>query len=82
MRTTTRSRPVQWPLRKGDGAWPTRQPSAVFFAEGGFFTPDRKARFIAPETAGPEGSNVGGLSAAPQHWPHPRPVAHHDAIGP
>jgi assimilatory nitrate reductase catalytic subunit len=36
--------PVQWPLRKGDGPAERR-----FFAEGGFFTPDRKARFIAPE---------------------------------
>src|SRR5262245_42080160 len=35
--------PVQWPLRKGDGASERR-----FFADGGFFTPDRKARFIAP----------------------------------
>jgi len=36
--------PVQWPLRKGDGASERR-----FFADGSFFTPDRKARFIAPE---------------------------------
>jgi assimilatory nitrate reductase catalytic subunit len=36
--------PVQWPLRKGD-----RPTERRFFAEGGFFTPDRKARFIAPE---------------------------------
>ena len=36
--------PVQWPLRAGEPARETR-----FFAEGGFFTEDRKARFIAPE---------------------------------
>ena len=36
--------PVQWPLRKGD-----RPAERRFFADGGFFTPDRKARFIAPE---------------------------------
>jgi assimilatory nitrate reductase catalytic subunit len=36
--------PVQWPLRKGDKASERR-----FFGDGGFFTPDRKARFIAPE---------------------------------
>ncbi len=35
--------PVQWPAR-------TCQPSSDtrFFAEGGFFTPDRRARFVAP----------------------------------
>jgi assimilatory nitrate reductase catalytic subunit len=36
--------PLQWPLRKGE-----RPAERRFFAEGGFFTPDRKARFIAPE---------------------------------
>jgi assimilatory nitrate reductase catalytic subunit len=36
--------PVQWPLRAGEPARETR-----FFADGGFFTEDRKARFIAPE---------------------------------
>ncbi|HEY5832313.1 MAG TPA: molybdopterin-dependent oxidoreductase [Hyphomicrobiaceae bacterium] len=35
--------PFQWPLRDGHGA------SDRLFAEGGFFTPDRKARFIAVE---------------------------------
>jgi len=36
--------PVQWPVRAGvpgDGA--------RFFSQGGFFTPDGKARFVAPE---------------------------------
>jgi assimilatory nitrate reductase catalytic subunit len=36
--------PVVWPCREGENAGSDR-----FFAEGGFFTPDRKARFIAPE---------------------------------
>jgi assimilatory nitrate reductase catalytic subunit len=36
--------PFQWPRAKADAAGETR-----FFAKGGFFTPDRKARFIAPE---------------------------------
>src|ERR1700716_1718242 len=36
--------PVQWPLRLGD-----IQPQQRFFAEGDFFSIDRKARFIAPE---------------------------------
>ncbi|HEY6259890.1 MAG TPA: nitrate reductase [Xanthobacteraceae bacterium] len=40
--------PVQWPLSAGE------QPGAQsgekrFFAAGGFFTPDRKARFVPPE---------------------------------
>src|SRR5882724_9835308 len=36
--------PVLWPIRPGD-----IQPQQRFFADGGFFTNDRKARFIAPE---------------------------------
>ena len=36
--------PVQWPIRLGD-----IQPQQRFFADGGFFTDDHKARFIAPE---------------------------------
>jgi assimilatory nitrate reductase catalytic subunit len=36
--------PVQWPCP--DGTLPTERR---FFAEGGFFTADRKGRFIAPE---------------------------------
>jgi assimilatory nitrate reductase catalytic subunit len=36
--------PVTWPLPEGEQAEATR-----LFADGGFFTPDRKARFISPE---------------------------------
>ena len=36
--------PVQWPTRLGSS-----QPQRRFFADGGFFTADFKARFIAPE---------------------------------
>jgi assimilatory nitrate reductase catalytic subunit len=36
--------PVQWPLRAGDDCKEQR-----FFSVGGFFTPSRKAQFIAPE---------------------------------
>jgi assimilatory nitrate reductase catalytic subunit len=40
--------PVQWPLRAGEAC--RHEPSAKrFFAEGAFFTPDRKARFVAVE---------------------------------
>jgi assimilatory nitrate reductase catalytic subunit len=35
--------PVQWPVRQGN------EPQARFFAEGGFFANDFKARFVAPE---------------------------------
>jgi assimilatory nitrate reductase catalytic subunit len=40
--------PVQWPARVGQANSETR-----FFANGGFFTPDRKARLIAPEKPAP-----------------------------
>ena len=38
--------PVQWPLPKGS---PLYGGEKRFFADGGFFTADRRARFIAPE---------------------------------
>lgn len=34
--------PVQWPVRRGEALSTTR-----FFADGGFYTPDRRARFVA-----------------------------------
>jgi assimilatory nitrate reductase catalytic subunit len=37
--------PVLWPYRLGD-----TEPQQRFFADGGFFSNDHKARFIAPET--------------------------------
>jgi assimilatory nitrate reductase catalytic subunit len=36
--------PTQWPVHAQ-----TRRRQRRFFADGGFFTPDRKARFVAPE---------------------------------
>src|ERR1700754_4961524 len=36
--------PVQWPIR-----WGEIEPQRRFFAAGGFYTNDRKARFVAPE---------------------------------
>ncbi|MEA2796612.1 MAG: assimilatory nitrate reductase catalytic subunit, partial [Bradyrhizobium sp.] len=36
--------PVLWPIRPGDS-----EPQQRFFADGGFFANDGKARFIAPE---------------------------------
>jgi assimilatory nitrate reductase catalytic subunit len=41
--------PVQWPVRADRATNAER-----FFAEGGFFTADRKARFIAPEPPQPK----------------------------
>ena len=35
--------PIVWPCRQGEST------DTRFFSEGGFFTPDRKARFVAPE---------------------------------
>jgi assimilatory nitrate reductase catalytic subunit len=43
--------PVQWPSRKGHARGDSR-----FFAKGGFFTADRKARMIAPERPMPKGA--------------------------
>jgi assimilatory nitrate reductase catalytic subunit len=37
--------PMQWPMRFGE-----LEPQRRFFARGGFFSNDRKARFVAPET--------------------------------
>jgi assimilatory nitrate reductase catalytic subunit len=39
--------PVQWPVRAGEPGTPPGEKR--FFADGGFFTPDRKARFVPPE---------------------------------
>jgi assimilatory nitrate reductase catalytic subunit len=39
-----RLEPAQWPVRAD-----TRRRQRRFFADGGFFTPNRKARFVAPE---------------------------------
>jgi assimilatory nitrate reductase catalytic subunit len=43
--------PVQWPARTGAARGDTR-----FFAQGGFFTADRKARLIAPAPPAPRAS--------------------------
>jgi len=39
--------PVQWPVRDYPGA-DAASGTARLFAEGGFFTPDRRARFVIP----------------------------------
>jgi assimilatory nitrate reductase catalytic subunit len=40
--------PVQWPLRSGEARQETHQERR-FFAQGGFYTSDRKAQFVAPQ---------------------------------
>jgi assimilatory nitrate reductase catalytic subunit len=42
--------PVQWPLRSGE----TPHNDRRFFMQGGFYTPDRKARFVAVEPPAPK----------------------------
>ena len=49
-----------------------------FFAEGGFFTPDGKARFVATPFRPTARRRSRRHPFLAQHRPHPRPVAHHD----
>ncbi len=72
--TTTRSRRCS-----GRCARASAPSERRFFADGGFFTPDRKARFVAPEPPALREATSADVSAPAQHRPHPRPVAHHDA---
>ncbi len=44
--------PVQWPARQGASIGEPRGETR-FFADGGFFTPDRKAQLIAPDKPAP-----------------------------
>ena len=67
--------PVQWPVR----AERRRRDQRACSPTAGFFTPDRKARFIAPEPPALREATSERISAAPQHRPAARPVAHHDA---
>jgi assimilatory nitrate reductase catalytic subunit len=48
--------PVLWPVRPGD-----LEPQQRFFAGGGFFSNDRKARFIAPEIPALRTETTAGL---------------------
>ena len=52
--------PVQWPLRRGERVQ-TREQERRFFSGGGFYTPDRKARFVAPERPAPREPTSKGL---------------------
>ena len=76
-RTTTRSSRCS-----GRSAANDASRSARFFADGGFFTPT--ARRASSRRSRPRCSEktTARLSPAPQHRPHPRPVAHHDAHRP
>src|SRR5262245_66323947 len=46
--------PVQWPLRVGETL---AHEDRRFFMQGGFYTADSKARFIAPEPPEPQVTN-------------------------
>ena len=63
-----------WPAPAGAAE---REPR--FFGGGGFFTPDRRARFVAPEVPRLRAATTRGVSVSAQFRPRPRPVAHHDA---
>jgi assimilatory nitrate reductase catalytic subunit len=52
--------PTSWPARGGAPRSSGATSAPRFFADGGFFTPDRKARFVTPERPAPRGA----LSAA------------------
>ena len=45
--------PVQWPLREGETR-PGMRQDRRFFSNGGFYTVDGKARFVAPEIPAPK----------------------------
>ena len=74
IRTTTRSSRCN-----GRCARASLRPTAASSPTGGFFTPDRKARLVAPSSPALREQTSRGVSAPAQHRPHPRPVAHHDA---
>ena len=65
--------PVQWPTRIDSS-----QPQRRFFADGGFFTNDFKARFVAPEIPALRSVTTAAPAAAAEHRPHPGSMAHHD----
>ena len=71
-------RSTRWRRCNGRCATANWQPQARFFADGGFYANDRKARFVAPEIPALRTETTRVAAAAPQHRPHPRPVAHHD----
>src|SRR5882672_8576784 len=65
--------PVQWPIRLN------AQPQARFFAEGGFFASEQKARFIAPEIPALHTKTRSGMSPRlGQHLPEPFVEVHPD----
>ena len=64
--------PFVWPAL-ADG-----EPAGRFFAEGGFFHPDRRARFVAVTAARAPACAEPRMAAAVEHRPRARPLAHHD----
>ena len=66
--------PVMWPLPES-----AERGEKRFFADGGFFTSDRRGRFIAPAISAAAGGDQRGFSASPQYRTPARSMAHHDA---
>ena len=66
--------------RRSSGRQPARHGAQEtrFFADGGFFTPDRKARFVPVRRRAPMRDRR-RFPAHAQHRPRPRPLAHDDA---
>ena len=72
--------PLMTHARRCNGRCPKRgaaRRTARLFADGGFPTPDGRARMV-PIAAGGRRRGDHGLSAAAQYRPRARPVAHHD----
>ena len=68
--------PVQWPAR-AKGARGTSR----LFGDGQYFTPDRKARLVAPDKPALSAASSAQFPVSAQHRPHTRSMAHDDALG-
>ncbi len=64
--------PVQWPARQDS------QPQQRFFAAGGFFSHDFKARFVAPGSPRAANRDLCRKATSAEHRPPPGSMAHHD----
>ena len=78
--TTTRSSRCNGRCARANRS--ARRAKSASSPTGGFFTPDRKARFVAPRAACAAGSDLRRLPVPAQYRPGSRPVAHHDAHRP
>ena len=65
-------RPTQWPVHAGGS-------NARMFADGGFFTADRRAPLPARGPSHARECTGGRVPVRPEHGPRARPLAHDDA---